>query len=281
MNLLYLFFCVLISLPLASAPREHLSSKNIYVGDAFDYQIEFENTLPKSLSYPTDEFFEEGEDLPLFKVLKIEKTEKNLRLKLRFYAAGEFILPISWEENAKLKDSEFKILIHTRLSGTETDLEENEPPLSFSGQYIHRLIIAILLFLLLLYFVYAMFVYWKQQNRIVNADWENIPELEMRVKKLYLLEEFLKKDSMPYKDFCYFFTSYCKEEYSYRLKTNLLHKTDSEFLAYLYDHSGLEESVLREIRNIFRTVKYSDFEKQLTQNEAQVLWLDWKQKLKL
>lgn len=264
-----------------SAPREQLSAKDIYVGDSFDYLIEFENQLPKSLSYPTEEFFEEGEDLPLFKVLQVEKTEKTLKLKIRFYAPGEFILPLAWEENSKQINSEFKILIQSRLSGTETDIEDNEPPLSFSGQYLHRLIFVLLLFLLLVYFVYAMFVYWKQQNRIVNADWENLPELEMRAKKLYLIEEFLKKDTIPYKDFCYFFTSYCKEEYSYRLKTNLLHQTDSIFLAYLYDHSGLEESVLREIRNIFRTVKYSDFEKQLTQSEAQELWLDWKQKLKL
>ena len=278
-----IIFTILLFLitPLIGAPKENVSMKEIFVGDLFIYTIEFQDGIPKSISYPTGEFFEEGEELPLFKVISSTKTEKSLKLQVRFYASGEFILPIEWEENSKINQSQLKINVQSRLTGSESDIDDNEPPLTFNGPYLHRLIFAILLFLTSAYLVYAMYVYWKKSSKIVNAQWETIPELESRTKKLLQLEELLKNDSIFYKDFCYLFSSYCKEEYSFRLKTDLMPLTDSNFLAYLYDHGGLEEADLREMRNVFRNVKYSDHIKRLTKEEANTLLVEWKSKLKI
>jgi hypothetical protein len=268
-------------IPILGEPKETVSQKEIFVGDVFEFTILFEEKLPESIIYPTGDFIEEGEELPLFKVLSSAKKENSLVLRLRFYVPGEFIIPIEWNENSQTIKSKLKININSQLSGKETDIESNDPPFTFNGFYYHRLAFAILIFLILSYLLYASYIYWKKQNKIVNAVWEKIPELDQRTKKLILLEEFLNQDHIDYKDFCFIFSSYCKEDYSFRLNTNLLHLTDSNFLAYLYDHSGLEEPILREMRSIFRKAKYSEFSKQLTQEEAQFLWNDWKSKLKL
>jgi hypothetical protein len=274
-------FLLLISSSTFSSQKEIISMKDIFVGDSFYYSIEFDPVLPVSISYPTGDFFEEGQDLPLFRVLHVTKNEKKLTLQLRFYSPGEFILPVSWNESTGIKNSEYKIKIQSRLTGMENDIEDNDPPLIFSGTYLLRLIFASFLFMFMLYLLYAMFVFWKKHTKIVNAEWEDIPEIDPRTKKRLLVEERLKNQTIPQKDFCFLFSSYCKEEYSFRLKSNLLHLTDSNFLAYLYDHSGLQEADLREIRNVFRNVKYSDHSKILSQEEATSLWLEWKSKLKI
>jgi hypothetical protein len=261
--------------------NESVSSKEISVADTFEYKITFDSKLPETLSYPSGDFVEEGEELPLFKVLKAEKHSDSLILTLRFYSPGEFTLPIEWLVGKTPVRSELKIKINSQLTGEETDIEANEAPINFSGYFLHRLLFAICLFAIVTYFLYALFLMWKKQKRIVDTNWEKIPEIESRLKKLYQIEEFLNQEHIPYKDFCFLFSSYCKEEYSYRLKTDLLSYTDSEFLAYLYDHSGLEESILREIRSIFRKVKYSDIAENLSRDEASSLWLNWKDKLKL
>ncbi len=267
--------------PLFSVSKEYVSKNEIFTGDTFQYSIEFDQILPASLTFPDGDFFEDGDDLPLFKVISVSKIDNKLTLNLRFYSPGEYILPIEWEENGDSLKSSLRIQVKSRLKNDQKDIEENDPPILFSGRYLHRLILAIAIFMLLCYLLYAFFIFWKKQTKIVNAEWEKIPEIEPRKKKLYLMEDSLKNETIIFKDFCYLFTSYCKEEYSYRLSADLLHQTDSEFLAYLYDHSGIEDSDLREIRNLFRSVKYLPNEKILSRDEAIQIWTDWKTKLKI
>jgi hypothetical protein len=281
MNLRSIFILLFLSTSTFAFPKESINPTDIFVGDIFEYTIQFEGKLPENLLYPDGDFIQEGEQLPIFKTLSANKSENQLQLKIRFYQSGEYLLPIEWEEQNQIYKSELKIKVNSNLRGDETDIDDIEPPISFSGFYLYRLLFAFICFIVLVYLIYAMYLFWKKQVRVVDTKWEKIPEIEPRTKKLYQLEQSLIQTDLSLKEFCYMVTTYCKEEYSFRLNSNLLNLTDSEFLAYLYDHSGVEESILRELRSIFRNAKYANEETVLSREEAKSLWDDWKLKLKL
>jgi len=182
--LIYLFVFFLFLSNLYGKPNESFTPNNPFVGDLIEYNIEFQEKLPDTITYPEGEFIEEGEELARFKVLEVIKENNSLKLKIRFYASGEFILPIEWEEGQSLNHSELKIKISSVLTGNEEDIEPIENPILFSGKYWHRLLLAILIFVSLCYLIYSLFLIWKRQNKIVNANWEKIPEPEIRTKKL-------------------------------------------------------------------------------------------------
>ncbi|TGN14560.1 LB_053 family protein [Leptospira ilyithenensis] len=265
-----------------SSPKENVHPNEIFVGDKVDYEITFHSSLPNDLSFPEGEMYvETSPDLPSYKILSATKTSNSLRLTIRFYEAGNYSLPITWEDNGSIASAQTIIKVKSQLTGEEKDFEDIEPPISFSGPYLLRLIFFLFLLFLIFYLAYAFYLYRRKSGKIMNATWEEIPFLEERLAKLYLIEGILQSETVHLKDFVYLISSYCKEEYSYRLSHNLLAFTDEEFLAYLYDRSSLTDHKLREIRFFFRESKYTDKNETLTGEEAKRLWTEWKDKLGL
>ncbi len=281
-NGLILLMFLMIPGGIFSNPKENIQPNEIFVGDKVDYEIIFNSSLPKDLSFPEGEIYvETSPDLPAYKILAVEKRNNSLRLTIRFYEPGDYSLPISWEENGRIASVRSIIKVKSQLTGEEKDLEDIEPPITFSGPYLLRLIFFLFLLFLIFYLAYAFYLYRRKTGKIVNATWEEIPALESRLAKLYLIEGMLQSETVYLKDFVYLISSYCKEEYSYRLSHNLLAFTDEEFLAFLYDRSSLTDQKLREIRSFFRESKYTDKNETLIGEEAKLLWTEWKEKLGL
>ncbi|WP_411821384.1 LB_053 family protein [Leptospira sp. 'Mane'] len=280
-KLIFLIFVLLPGFLYASA-KETINPEEIYVGDKVDYEIEFDSGIPDNLSIPEGEVYvETSPDLPAFKILSIEKKQNKIHLTIRFYEAGDYTLPIAWEENNKTIYAEKIIKVKSQLTGEEKELQDIEPPVTFSGSSFLRLSLFFLFLFAIGYLIYVFYLYRKKNKKIVDATWEKIPSLENRFAKLYLIEGMLRSETVNIKDLVYQISSYCKEEYSHRLSFYLLSFTDEEFLTYLYDRSSLTDQRLREIRSFFRESKYTDKNGILTGEDANRLWIEWKEKLGL
>ncbi|GBF51918.1 hypothetical protein LPTSP4_34560 [Leptospira ryugenii] len=278
----FLIILTLFLVPgLKAKATETISTKEIFVGDTFEYNLTFPDSLPEQLIYPEGDFILEGEELPLFSVISAKKDSKNLSLELRFYEAGQFSLPVEWMESGNQKKSDLKLMIKSRLDGRESDIDPNEPPLLFSGTYWYRLVLVLLILFLSLYLIYSLYLMWKRRIKIVDATWQPVANLEKHVQLKNELDSYLNSPQLSSRQLTYLFTSYIKWEFSHKLQAKLHHLTDSEFLSYLYDHYGAEESNLRELRNFFREHKYTEFEIDLNQKDAQRLVASWIEKLKL
>lgn len=116
------------------SPEETVNPNEIFVGDKVVYEITFRSPLPTTLSYPEGEIYNEASpDLPAYKILSAEKRNNSLQLTIRFYEPGDYTLPVTWEENGETIRVQRIIKVKSQLTGDEKDLEDIEPPISFSG----------------------------------------------------------------------------------------------------------------------------------------------------
>ncbi|TGM06546.1 LB_053 family protein [Leptospira jelokensis] len=265
--LVYLFF---FSALLAS-PKEFLTNDTIYVGDKVEYEISWEDDSVTDVILEAGELYED-ESLPVLEILSVEKTENKLIATIIFFMAGEFYLPTVWKENGKEVKSKLKIVVSSNLTGKETDIEDIEPPLLFSGPYLLRLLGLILFTCINLYGLYALYLYWKSKPKVVDAIWEKNPILPESTKRLQSIEQYLQADSILEKELTFKISEYLKEVYSEKLNENLLGQTDSMFLSTIHDKTHIPDALIREIRMYFRELKYNQNDMILTKEKAKAVW---------
>ncbi|PJZ44191.1 LB_053 family protein [Leptospira brenneri] len=272
---IFLFFPV----SLFAAPRETVLENDIYVGDTIHYQIEFYGN-ENDINTIEGEIYED-DTMPSYKIFNVIKKESKLELSIIFFKPGEFVLPVTWTENGIETKSSFPIKVKSQLLGNETDIEDIEPPIIFSGPYFFRLFLVIIVTAINLYLLYALYLYWRSKPKVMDAFWEKQPTLEETTKRLRHIETYLTADPIFEKELAFRISDYLKEVYSKKLDLNLLGKTDSEFIAELFDRTHINDSVLRDLRIYFRNTKYDDNKTELDQGSAISIWEKIKKDLEL
>lgn len=259
---------------------ETIQEEEIFVGDTVHYQIELSESIESDLQMEEGDFYEDS-TMPSFKIFNIKKENSKLSATILFYKPGNFILPISWKENGEEKKSTKSIKVKSQLLGSETDIEDSEPPVNFSGPYLFRFLLVLLITVINLYLLYALYLYWKSKPKVVDALWEKQPVLEETTKRLHVIETYIESESIYEKELAFKISEYAKEVYSKRLEKNLLGNTDSEFLAELFDKTHIDESILRKLRVYFRNTKYDNNQTKLKKEEALSVWEKIKKDMEL
>ncbi|TGK82829.1 hypothetical protein EHQ23_16195 [Leptospira bourretii] len=276
----YILLVLISTFSLYATPKETIQEEEIFVGDTVHYQIELSEGIENDLQMEEGDFYEDS-TMPSFKIFNIKKDKIKLSAIILFYKPGNFILPISWKENGEEKKSTKQIKVKSQLLGSEKDIEDSEPPISFSGPYLFRLFLVLLITVINLYLLYALYLYWKSKPKVVDALWEKQPVLEETIKRLHVIETYLESESIYEKELAFKISEYAKEVYSKRLEKNLLGNTDSEFLAELFDRTHIEESILRNLRVYFRNTKYDNNQTKLKKEEALSVWEKIKKDMEL
>lgn len=265
-----IFILVFIS-SIGASPKETLKQEQIYVGDTVLYSIEWENDNTSDVSLSEGKFYEDN-SLPSFEILSVKKEENRINASVIFFTTGEFFLPTTWKENGLETHSKLKITVLSNLTGQETEIEDIDPPIVFSGPFALRLIGLILFTCFNLYILYALYLYWKSKPKIVDALWEKNPKLPESTKRLHHLETYLNSDEISEKELIFKVSEYLKEVYSEQFKENLLGCTDSEFLAILHDKTHIPDGKIRDLRLYFRTLKYTKNKHIISKEDALTIW---------
>ncbi|EOQ87027.1 hypothetical protein LEP1GSC202_0149 [Leptospira yanagawae serovar Saopaulo str. Sao Paulo = ATCC 700523] len=265
--LVYSLFCF----ALFASPKESITNDRIFVGDKVQYEISWDKNTVTDVILDSGELYED-ESLPVLEILSVEKNETKLTATVIFFMAGEFYLPTVWKENGKEFKSKLKIVVSSNLTGQESDIEDLDPPLVFSGPYLFRLFGLIIFFCINLYVLYALYLYWKSKPKVVNAIWEKNPTLPESTKRLRSLEQYLQSDSIFEKELTFKISEYLKEVYSEKLNENLLGQTDSAFLSTIHDKTHIPDALIREIRMYFRELKYNQSDVILSKEKANEIW---------
>ncbi|PJZ83331.1 LB_053 family protein [Leptospira harrisiae] len=276
----YILLILVSSVSLLASPKETILEEDIYVGDTIHYQIESTDKSDSNLQMEEGEIYED-DTMPSFRIFNLKKENTKISAFILFFKPGDYILPVFWEENGEQKKSTKVIKVKSQLLGTETDIDDIEPPINFSGPYLFRLSIILLITAINLYLLYALYLYWKSKPKIVDALWEKQPTLEETTKRLHTIEIYLESDLIYEKELAFKISEYLKEVYSKRLNKNLLGKTDSEFLVELFDRTHIDESILRNLRIYFRKTKYDHNHTKLQRIEAIDIWEKIKKELEL
>lgn len=276
----YLIIFFLTSIPIFAHPKEFILENDIYVGDTVHYQIELTEEDEHNLEVIDGDFYED-DTMPSFKIFNTTKENSKLKTSIIFYKPGNFRVPVSWTKNNDPKKSELNIVVKSQLLGNEPDIEDIEPPIAFSGSYFFRLFIILLITGVNVYLLYALYIYWKSKQKIVDAIWEKQPVFEEKTRRLHNIETYLQSDQILEKILAFKISEYMKETYSQKLGQNLLGRTDSEFLAQLFDKTHIKDSILRELRIYFRKTKYDNNLTEISKEKALTIWEKIKQDFEL
>ncbi|MCW7470905.1 LB_053 family protein [Leptospira kanakyensis] len=267
----YILIFLLSSASIFGSPKEMVLETDIYVGDTVHYQIELSEQTETELYIEEGEIYED-DTMPSYKIFNVQKKESKLEASIIFFKPGNYVLPVSWEQNDEKIKSSLSIKVKSQLLGTETDIEDIEPPFVFSGPYFFRLFIILLITAINLYLLYALYLYWRSKPKVVDAFWEKQPILEETKKRLHIIESYLESENIYEKELAFKISEYLKEVYSKKLEENLLGKTDSEFLADLSNKTHIKNENLRELRIYFRNTKYDENHTKLDKESAYSVW---------
>ncbi|MCW7463860.1 LB_053 family protein [Leptospira limi] len=269
-KIVYIFIFSAFLFSIFPAPKERIPSGDLYVGDTIEYTIEWENNV-SDVSLEVGKFYEDH-TLPTFEIRTVKKDKNKITASVIFFVPGDFFLPVNWKEDGIETNSKLKISVLSNLTGNETEIEDIEPPIQFSGPYALRLIGLIAFTILNLYLLYALYLYWKSKPKIIDAIWEKPPKLLESTKRLHLLEQYLNSETIDEKELTFRISNYLKEVYSEKFEENLLGTTDSEFLAILHDKTHIPDSSIRDLRLYFRDLKYNQNSNTISNEDARIIW---------
>ncbi|MDF3820318.1 hypothetical protein P3G55_10425 [Leptospira sp. 96542] len=274
----FLFIFLIFIFSIFGEETENITESEIYVGDIIHYTL----TKAETIEFETTEgevYFDETS--PSLRIYDITEINNTISLKIIFFKPGNYTLPISWTKNGKPKNSKLNIIVKSQLAETDSEIEDVESPIVFSGPYLLRLISLILFIILNLYFLYAIFLYIKRKQRVVDAIWQPQQSIPPNIIKKKKIETILQGESIPQKEFIYLISEFLKEELGDRFNIKTKSLTDSEFLSAIYDRSHIDNDILRELRLLFRTSKYEKKDNLLTNEEANEIWRSIQENLKV
>ncbi|TGM26416.1 LB_053 family protein [Leptospira levettii] len=269
-KLVYIFILSAFLFSIFATPKETIPSGEIFVGDTIQYNIEWDMSV-SDVSLEEGKFYEDH-TLPTFEIQTAKKDKNKISASIIFFVPGDYYLPVKWKEDGKETNSKLKISVLSNLTGAETEIEDIEPPIQFSGPYVLRLIGLIAFTILNLYILYALYLYWKSKSKIIDALWEKPPKLLESTKRLHLLEQYLNSETINEKELIFRISNYLKEVYSEKFEENLLGTTDSEFLAILHDKTHIPDSSIRDLRLYFRDLKYNLNTNSISKEDATIIW---------
>ncbi|RHX84103.1 LB_053 family protein [Leptospira stimsonii] len=259
---------------------ETLSPEKVLIAQRVRYELNWAPGEIKEIVAPqVGIHFAEGlPDLPWFEVLLSEKKDTRIALEISYYATGEFPIPVSWTlSNGKRESSLKKVIVESVLSETDTGPSDIIPPLSFSGSYLGRLLVFLILFGILLTFgIYAYRLYARQSSPM-DAIIQATPQLERMEVYEIRLRELLKKEPISAREFARLLSGYIREKAANLSGRKTSAFTEAELFQFLYDQFPFEERELQSWRKFLTERKFRPGEAFLAKEDAEEKFSHWKE----
>ncbi|EQA78510.1 LB_053 family protein [Leptospira alstonii] len=264
---------------LRAEPIEFLVPEKTLVGEKIRYELKWDTGEVKDVQFPEAgiHFLEDSPDIPWFEVSYSEKKENSLAVDFVFYVTGEYPIPISWTDaNGKKEFSKKQVLIESSISDSDTGPADIIPPLTFSGSYLGRLLVFMILAGLLFAFgIYAYRIY-AGKNSPLDAIVQAEPVLERMEIYEIRLNELLKQDPIPARDFARLLSGYIREKSANLSGRKTSAYTEAELFRFLYDQFPFEERELQSWREFLTEKKFRPENGYLSKEEAEEKFLHWK-----
>ncbi|MBM9578063.1 hypothetical protein JWG45_12975 [Leptospira sp. 201903070] len=271
---------LMFSSSLAGEAVETLSPDAVLVAQKVRYELKWTAGEIKEIVAPqVGIHFAEGvPDLPWFEVLLSEKKDTSIALEISFYTTGEFSIPVSWIlSNGKRELSQKKVLVNSALSDSDTGPSDIIPPLSFSGSYLGRLLVFLVLFGILLAFGIYAFRLYAGQSSPLDAIIQTTPQLERMEVYEIRLQKLLKKDPIPAREFARLLSGYIREKAANLSGRKTASFTEAELFQFLYDQFPFEERELQSWKKFLIEKKFKPGETFLTKEDAEDKFFHWKE----
>ncbi|PJZ57138.1 LB_053 family protein [Leptospira barantonii] len=258
---------------------ESISPQKALIGEKIRYELKWTGADVKDVQFPEVgfHFSENAPDLPWFEVLYSEKKENSLTVDFAYYVTGEYWIPVSWtDSNGKKEFSKEKVLVDSSIPDSDTGPADIIPPMTFSGSYLGRLLVFLILGGLLIAFgIYAYRIY-SSENSPLDAIIQAEPTLE-RIEVFEIrLNELLKKEPIPARDFARLLSGYIREKSANLSGRKTSAFTEVELFRFLYDQFPFEEKELQSWRKFLTEKKFRPGEAFLTKEDAEDKFSHWK-----
>ncbi|PJZ41581.1 hypothetical protein CH370_09005 [Leptospira kmetyi] len=264
---------------LSAGTVETIAPEKALIGEKIRYELKWTGSEVKDVQFPEPglHFSEQAPDLPWFEVLYSEKKENSLVVDFAYYVTGEYWIPVSWTDaNGKKEFSKEKVFIDSSIPDSDTGPADILPPMTFSGSYWGRLLVFLIFAGLLIAFgTYAYRIY-SSKNSPLDAIIQAEPTLE-RIEVFEIrLNELLKKEPIPARDFARLLSGYIREKSANLSGRKTSAFTEAELFRFLYDQFPFEERELQSWRKFLTEKKFRPGDAFLTKEDAEEKFSHWK-----
>ncbi|RHX91600.1 hypothetical protein DLM76_17950 [Leptospira yasudae] len=277
---IFVYSWILMFAGAASAETvESLSPDRTLVAQKIRYELKWSLGEVKDVRFPEAglHYLENAPDIPWFEVLFSEKKETKLIVEFAYYVTGEYPIPVSWTTAAGMKEfSKKTILVESAIADNDTGPADIIPPLTFSGSYLGRLIVFLILAALLSAFAFYAYRIYSGKNSPLDAIIQAEPTLERMEIFEIRLNELLKKDPIPAREFARLLSGYIREKSANLSGRKTSAFTEAELFRFLYDQFPFEEKELQSWRKFLTEKKFRPGEAFLTKEDAEEKFAHWK-----
>lgn len=275
-----LLFCLIIfSNSLFAEVTESYSKKTVQVGEESYLEIKFQAGDVAEWNLPEKGFIfsELDSETPIGELKEIVQTATDLKLTYVYYMAGNFKAKVSWKSaRGEIFPSQESLEVKTVLTGEKEALDIVEP-FVFSGSYLARLILILVVGICLITGLAYVIFYFKNKKKKSPKDalFTKIETGEDPHFYKSKLQNMLLSSELSHKEFIFLLSGYIKERIGAKLDTSVLHLTQSEIHEILQTKYQVANVELLTIDNYFNSVKYMPNEEKITRDNALGLIKYW------
>jgi hypothetical protein len=274
--LIYILFFI-FTFAIYSEVTENFSKKEALVGEEVEYTLQFKQDEIKELELPAEGFFPEKADMPEAQIISVTKENELVKIKLKYLEAGDKKLSIKWKNtNDEIVDSKSSIQIISSLTKDDKEVLDIVEPLEFSGQYIIRLAIMILVGLTV---VAILSYFWLKRNikpqKVRDGSYYTNAEKVIGAYEL-MLNELLQEKEISHKEFVYLLSGYVKERLESITEESMLHLTNKELISVWNTKLRMDDFNAHKWESYFSSIKYMPNEEIISESKAKDIVSEWK-----
>lgn len=240
---------------------------------------------------------ENNSEIPNYEIFSFKKEnlnkkneigiEQSIKAEIHFYQSGKQKIRINWKDKSgkeSFTETEINVLPTANESENFNDVEE---PLIFSGNYIWRLLLIILLITALIVLGVYLFKKWKNQSKEVETVYQELPMISANHFK-DKIQELLRQSAIDEKEYLFILTGFIREMLTAKTivntgeyappRLNFLASTDYETKNYLRQKYKISEEDIQKNYGLLEK-KYGEYFGTLPKETAEKIYYYWLEKL--
>lgn len=277
-NVLTIVFLIFV-LPLFSEGKYTWSKAEVYVGEEVYLTLDTEANISEILA-PEIGYISNSNDLPFMEVLNQTKDGSRLVFQIRFTKAGPQEFRVAWKEEGVLHEESISIKVESVLGANETEQQDIIEPLEFSGPYLFRLFVILIIFSAIVGVLYYIFLTRKHRKKEPkDAGISFAVEAEKMTPPDFEIENLLKNREILHKEFAYVLSDYLKSLLSQKLESDVTYMTQSELEELLRTRLRLTEKAVGEFSLYLNSIKYMPNDEKISVENAMGIRKYWERML--
>lgn len=276
-----LYVLLLFALPMQSESKITWSKPEIFVGEDVYLTLESESSVLE-LQSPEIGYISKSNDLPFMEVINQSKEGVRLVLQIRFTKAGNQEFEVIWKSEDGLHKETVSITVSSVLGDNETEQLDIMEPLEFSGPYLFRLFVVLIIFSGIIAILYYIFLTRKHRKKTPkDAGFAYTVEAE-KVRPIdFDIENLLKNQEILHKEFAYVLSDYLKSILSQKLDSDVTYMTQSELEELLRTKLRLTDKAVGEFSLYLNSIKYMPNDEKISPENAIGIRRYWERMLGL